>query len=198
MKRHLRLLVTGSIVLGGFVAGCSAQDVTPVKPEGAGAISSETEGSIDAEVLSDMDDIWILMTKTRQVEVCSASSDGTDVNSDVVDLYTLGRPDIYGSFDEVQSAIQTVLLVECASVTPLQDAAAADAGAIAQAEWDRVVRDIGSEAEVCEAWRGNGFDQAIMFSAAPAAIERAGFAPDDGKILEFVASYDLIIRQNCS
>jgi len=118
------------------------------------------------------------------------------INDDVVDLYTLGQPSIYGSFEQVQAIIEFILIEECGNVTPLQDARKADAGAIAQATWARTINFSGISV-VCEFWRGNNFDLGIMFGVGPSALESAGFSPEDGKILEFVASYDLIIRENC-
>ena len=183
-----------TFVLAGLAAtillGCSSQDMSADIP-------TDPIREVDAEVLGDMQDSWILKTKTKQLEVCSASSDGTNVDSNVVDVYTLGNPGIYGSIDQVMAAIEVVLLEECGGLSPLTDADGADAGAIAQAEWDRTVREIGSVDEVCVFWRGNNFDQGVMFGAAPAAMERAGYFPEDGKVLEIVVSYDMIIRENC-
>jgi len=173
-----------------LIVGCSSQDMST---ENQTAAASE----VDAELLSDMQGSWIFKTKTKQLEVCSASVDGTEVDLDVVDIYTLDQPEVYGSIAQVTAAIEVVLLAECGGLTPLTDSSEADTGAIAQAEWDRTVREIGSVDEVCALWRDNNFDQGVMFGAAPSAMERAGFAPEDGKILEVVVSYDMIIRENC-
>jgi hypothetical protein len=173
-----------------ILAGCSSE------------VASDSSGStdsivVDADALSDMEDSWIFKTKTKQNEVCDASNGGLNVDASVVDLYTLGKPTIYGTYEQVQTVVEIVLREKCQSVVPLQDARGSDAGAIAQAAWDRTVKYIGDASKVCELWTQNGFDTGIMFDAAPTAIEKAGFAPDDGKILEFVASYEMIVRGNC-
>lgn len=190
--RMRRIAALGLAALAvSLLVGCSSSSTSTTFPV-------EATSEVDGEVFTDMQDSWIFKTQSKQLEVCSASADGTNVNLEVIDLYTLGQPGIYGSEQQVKAAIEAVLLAECGGVAPLADSGAADAGAIAQAEWDRTVRDIGSVSEVCDLWRGNNFDQGVMFGAAPAAIERAGYAPEDGKILEFVVSYDMVVRENCN
>lgn len=194
-----KFLAAGLLVLvGNALAGCSSgsSDADPTQSAET-AIDAGLSDEVDPDLLDDMESLWIFSTATKQNEVCGASIGGQNVDAGVVDLFTLNDPTVWGSLDDVRLAVERILLAECGEVTPLSDASSADAGAIAQQEWERTVEAIGGVDEVCESWRANNFDQSVMFSAGPSAIERAGYAPEDGKVFEFVASYDLLIRANC-
>lgn len=194
-----KLFAAGLLVLvGSGLAACSSGSSDADSTQ---SVEAETDtgssAEVDPDLLYDMESLWIFKTATKQNEVCSASSGGQNVDAGVVDLFTLNDPSVWGAFDDVRLAVEKILLAECGEVTALSDASSADAGTIAQQEWERTVEAIGGVDEVCESWRANNFDQSVMFSAGPAAIERAGYVPEDGKVLEFVASYDLLIRANC-
>ena len=147
--------------------------------------------------MQDVTDNWILMTETRHNELCTSSKGGASVSTSVVDSYALGDPSRWGNAEEVEAAIRTVLKDKCGSVQPLQETDTADVQAIAQQEWDRVVEEIGSQERVCTAWQANGFDEQTMKGAAPRAIERAGYQPDQATISSFVSEYSGIVHANC-
>jgi len=71
------------------------------------------------------------------------------------------------------------------------------AASLAQEEWNRTVREIGSGDEVCEAWRLNGFDGDVMLSAATAALKRSGYESDEDLTEGFVVEYLNIIAAKC-
>jgi hypothetical protein len=73
----------------------------------------------------------------------------------------------------------------------------AEASLIAQDEWDRTVREIGSDAAVCDAWRVNDLSESVLLSAAAPAISRAGYEPDDALVQEFLTAYRSVVAGNC-